>query len=1079
MANHSARLVLSISLALAASYWCVNPASLHAQTVSGTILGIVQDQQGGALAKAEVSARSVDTGAVRKTIAGDNGEYRIVSVPAGSYEISTSAAGFKTEVRSGIVVTVGGDVAVNFSLTVGAITEKVEVTGDAPQVDTSSSTLGGFVNSATIRELPLNGRDWLQLALLQPGAVLTASQNSADGSRPQRGNGLAISISGGRPTDNAFRIDGLIVNDYANGGPGSTLRVNMGVDAIREFSVLTNNYSAEYGRGSGGIVNAITKSGTNGVHGSAYYFHRNSALDTRNFFDKATPPFRRHQYGGAVGGAIRKDKTFFFTNYEGLTEVRSLSFSSDTISANPRNGILCGNAACTTSTPITVAPSVKPYLALYPLPNGPVTGNTGKFLLGAPRLGDEKYVIGKIDHYFSPTTTLFGSYSFDDAAVTIPDAYDLKTLAAPARRQNVVLSLQHLFSPTLINNTRVGVSRTFAGGSLDCCAKNPALENPALGFIPGRNLGSFVISGITVGQGAQSIAGIGATSFSIWGYTAPQVYNDLSWTKGRHSIRTGLSVERIQYNLNSPATPNGTWTFTSVQSFLQATPSAFASDFPGNDTPRGERMSLMAGYIQDDFRVRSNLTINLGMRYEMGTTIKEVNGKLANLRNFTDPNPTVGEPYYNNPTLRNFAPRVGFAWDPFGNGKTAIRGGFGMFDIIPLPYIFQSRIAASAPFALSGSLSSPPASSFPNRGFPLLVRSTLRTAHIELNPHRTYKGQWNLNIQRQLSRNTALTVGYVGSTGVHLAYGIQDSDQVPASLVTFSQSLNAYVFPIPAAGARIQRINPNFGQITSTEWRGHSSYHSLQANLVQRPVKGLTYQIAYTWAKSIDNSSATFNDTAESLNTQGAPYAFDPATNRGVSDFHIPHNVVLNFQYDLPILASMKANHLTNTVFGGWQIGGIYTRQSGGPFGLKVGGDPAFTGNNNAGSSQGVQRPMFLNVPGCSPNAITGDLNRYIKTECFTYPAPGVLGNLGRNTFHMPVFRNLDFSVFKNQNVWSEKLKAQFRVEMFNLLNNTNLAPQTLTIFDGTGKLLPAIQTPAGPTVNTSRQIQLGLRLLF
>jgi len=348
-----------------------------------------------------------------------------------------------------------------------------------------------------------------------------------------------------------------------------------------------------------------------------------------------------------------------------------------------------------------------------------------------------------------------------------------------------------------------------------------------------------------------------------------------------------------------------------------------------------------------------------------------------------------------------------------------------------------------------------------------------------LNPHRTYKGQWNLNIQRQLSKSMALTVGYVGSTGVHLAYGIQDSDQVPASLVTFSQSLHAYVFPIPAPGAKIQRINPNFGQITSTEWRGHSSYHSLQANLVQRPVKGLTYQIAYTWSKSIDNSSATFNDTAESLNTQGTPYAFDPATNRGVSDFNIPHNLVLNFQYDVPVFASIKANRFANTVLGGWQIGGIYTRQSGGPFGLKVGGDPAFTGNNNAGSSQGVQRPMFLNIPGCTPNATTGNINHYIKTECFAYPAPGVLGNLGRDTMSMPVFRNLDFSVFKNQNLWGEKLKAQFRVEMFNILNNSNLQPQTLTIFDGTGKLIPAIQTPAGPTVNTSRQIQLGMRLLF
>src|SRR5712691_7429313 len=322
--NHTFRLVLLVSFALAVSYWCVNPASLPAQTVSGTILGQIQDQQGAAIGRVEVTAKSLDTGAIRKTTADDAGAYQITSVPAGSYEVSASIAGFKTEVRSGISVTVGSDVSVNFSLTVGAVSEKVEVTAEAAQVDASSSTMGGFVNSTTIRELPLNGRDWLQLSLLQPGVNGNSAQNQNDLSRAQRGNGLAISISGGRPTDNAFRIDGIIVNDYANAGPGSSLHVNMGVDAIREFSVLTNNYSAEYGRGSGGIINAITKSGTNDVHGSAYYFHRNSAFDARNFFDgKNVAPFRRHQYGGAVGGPIRKDKTFFFTNYEALTEAKS------------------------------------------------------------------------------------------------------------------------------------------------------------------------------------------------------------------------------------------------------------------------------------------------------------------------------------------------------------------------------------------------------------------------------------------------------------------------------------------------------------------------------------------------------------------------------------------------------------------------------------------------------------------------------------------------------------------------------------------------------------------------------------
>ncbi len=412
MVNYIPRMVFFIGLALAASYLCVNPTSLHAQTVSGTILGTIQDQQGAVIPNAEVSTRSLDTGAIRKTNADASGNYRVSSVPAGSYEVSATASGFKTEVRTGVIVTVGGDSSVNFALTIGAITEKVEVSEAAVQVDTASSTLGGFVSSATIRELPLNGRDWLQLALLQPGVYMNTGQAQNDANRAQKGNGLAFSISGARQSDNGYRIDGLIVNDYANAGPGSSLRVNMGVDAIREFSVLTNSFSAEYGRGSG-VVNAITKSGTNEFHGSAFYFHRNSALDARNFFDNVIPAFRRHQYGGALGGPIKKDKTFFFTNYESLHETKGLSSSVDTISANAHNGLVCANTACTSTNQITVAPSVKPYLAFFPLPNGPVTGNTGKFLFGAPRLGEEDYVIGKIDHSFSSATTLSGSFVDD------------------------------------------------------------------------------------------------------------------------------------------------------------------------------------------------------------------------------------------------------------------------------------------------------------------------------------------------------------------------------------------------------------------------------------------------------------------------------------------------------------------------------------------------------------------------------------------------------------------------------------------------------------------------------------------
>ncbi len=1078
MRNNNFRLVL-LGFALVA----LIPALLSAQAVNGNILGIVQDQQGGAIAKAEITTRNIDTGAIRKVTSADNGEYRVTSIPAGPYEVTITAPGFKTEVRSGVGVTVGADVNLSFSMTVGAVTEKVEVTGEVAQVDTSSSAMGGFVNASTIRELPLNGRDWLQLTLLQPGALNNPGTPQADTSRASRGNGLQISISGGRPTENVFRIDGLVINDHSNNGPGSSLRVNMGVDAIREFSVLTNNYSADFGRGASGVINAITKSGTNDYHGSLYYFHRNSALDARNFFDaKTIAPFRRHQYGGAVGGAIKKDKTFFFTNYERLTEAKGLSFNSDTLSANGHNGIICvaaGSNTCASTKQVTIDPRIKPYLALYPLPNAGVTGDSGRFGFEAVRLGNENYVMGKIDHYFSPSTTMYGSYSFDDTTVSYPTIYNMKRGSAPSRRQTGLLSLQHIFSPTLINNTRVGINRTRAANEIDCCGTLPILADNAFGFIPGRPVGTFAVTGLR-----NQFGGIGEGGFNDFPYTAPQIYNDVTWTKGRHTLKFGGGIERVISNLDERNRPNGRWTFPSVEAMLTAQPTQFGGLVPGSDTIRGGRTSLIGAYLQDDFRVLPNLTLNLGVRYDMTTVIKEVNGKIANLRNVWDRTMTVGDPYYDNPTFKNFAPRLGFAWDPFKNGKTAIRGGVGMFDIVPLPYLLVNTFPRTAPFYKEGTLdgTGPQLSPlFPAGAFNLLSAATLQATRFQPNPPRSYKMQWNFNIQRQLTRSMALTVGYVGSTGVKLAQTIHDHNNAPFELGKFNG--RNWTFPIPPGGntALITRINPYFGQIRTTELRGHSSYHSLQVNLTQRLAKGLTYQVAYTFAKSIDNGSNTVS-TGENLNTVGGPWAFCERCDRGPSDFDIPHNLVSNFQYDIPVLAAVKSNKVANTILGGWQVGGIINLQTGGAYNLKITTDRAFAGSRTVGTTQGGQRPDYLgNLPGCTPAEVTtGNIDSLIKASCFAFPAAGTLGNLGRDLFRMPMFRNVDFSVFKNQNLLGEKLRMQFRVEMFNILNNTNLIAQTFTnTFTGSGAPISSLGTATAPTTNQSRQIQIGLRLLF
>src|SRR6266404_1294034 len=343
-----------VAVLVAAVSLLVNAPRSVAQTVAGRIVGTIRDSQAAVIPSASVSAKNLETGAERTTLSDASGGFNITSIPAGSYEVTASAPGFQKEVRSGVTLTVGASQRVDFTLKVGALQEEVVVTGEAPQVDTTTSTMAGLVSDRTIRELPLNGRDWLQLGALQAGVLIGLSKNPDLGENVTHGGGMFMSISGGRPTSNVFMVDGLVINDNANKSPGSALGVNLGVDAIREFSVLTSTYSAEYGRSSGGVINAITKAGTNMIHGTAFYFGRNSALDARNFFDPATiPPFRRHQFGGAVGGPIKTDKVFFFANYESLRQFLSESFSYDTLSPNARNGVVCANAACTATTPVT------------------------------------------------------------------------------------------------------------------------------------------------------------------------------------------------------------------------------------------------------------------------------------------------------------------------------------------------------------------------------------------------------------------------------------------------------------------------------------------------------------------------------------------------------------------------------------------------------------------------------------------------------------------------------------------------------------------------------------------------------
>ena len=1058
---------------------CGMSGAAGAQNTNGTISGTIHDASGAAMSGVTVSLKSVETGATREVTTNDQGEYEFVSLAAGGYDATATLTGFKTQLRQGIVLTVGANVAVNFSLSLGDVVEKVVVSEDTPQVDTQSATVAGVVGEATIRELPLNGRDWLQLATLQPGVIGGLEQQSSavsTNSRAARGNGENLYISGNRPTENLYLVDGLIVNDYANGSPGSGLNVNLGVDAVREFAVLTSDFGAQYGMTSGGVVNAIFKSGTNQIHGDAFGFFRNSALDARNFFDPAgsVPPFHRNQYGGSIGGPIKKDKAFFFGSFEGLNQDLSISEKSLTLSNGARTGVV-PNPGGPGNITVAIDPAIVPFLPLFPVANGADNGDgTAFYQFAGAETGHEYYAVGKFDYNFSDLTRFSASYQWDTGALLQPDLYNEKLLGSPSGHHNFTMSLQHSFTPNVVNTARIGVSRTFAADSQDVSAISPLVTTPSLGFFTGLPVGI-----ITAGN-LSTAGGLGASGADNFHFTSYQASDDVTYVRGRHTWQFGFLFDRIDDNFNSANVPLGEWDYNSVQDLLTNSPADFTSDFPGTNGARGLRSDVFGGYAQDTMRLRRNLTLTLGVRYETSTPVSEQNDKVATLVNLTDALPRVGGSFFNNPTKRNFAPRVGIVWDPTGSGKTAVRASFGMYDILPLPYLFINR-THGAPFFLQGTSQAPPPSDFPTNGLALLTANTARVAYVEANPHRAYNDQWNLSVQQQLNASTAVMVGYVGSHAVHVPMGVEDMDQVPLSDVTFGAN-GQLMFPIPPGSTfkqqvkNIQRINPNYGRIVGTLWRDYSKYNGLIAQLSKRMDHGVSFQASYTFSKNIDEGSATFSDN-EYLNTAGPSYAFVPSLQNGVSDFDIKHNFVLNGNWIIPVPESFHG--VTHAALGGWELGGIFTAHSGVPFTVKLASDQALTGNSRVNSSAGGQRPNFNPIPGCTTNPTTGNPNNYINVNCFSFPALGTLGNLGRNTLRGPAFDDLDFSLFKNVNLHQERYKLQFRAEAFNILNHANFGVQTTAVFNGSGVPLASAGVLQQPTLTTSRQIQLGVKFVF
>jgi hypothetical protein len=1076
-----------------------------AQVAGGTISGTVTDSSGAVIPNAQISINNVATGVSRTETANSDGFYSAPNLLPGTYEVTFTAPGFKTEVRSGITLTVGAAQVLNLTMQLGTTTETVHVTTEAPAVELASSDISAVVSASTVRELPLNGRSWTDLATLQAGvdAIQTQPSFASGSDRGNRGFGQQLTISGARPQQNNYRLDGISLNDYANGAPGSVLGGNLGVDAIREFSVLTSNYSAEYGKTSGGVVNATTRSGTNEFHGSIYEFLRNSRLDAANYFENAgglqKSPFKRNQFGGAIGGPILKNRTFFFADYEGVRQSKGITQVDLVPTLAARNGMLHDS----NGSPLpqfAVDPAAQKYLALYPKPNGPVTGNpdVAVFSFAGQQVVNENFVTTRLDHRLSEKDSLFGTYMFDRTPYASPDAFDNVQISTLTSRQIVAVEETHSFTPSFVNSVRFGYNHEAVNNNLSVKALNPAASDLALGSFASRDAAQVMIGSVDPLPG-----GIGGLPTYFYHWNSFQVYDDAFLTKGTHSLKFGVAVERMLSNASAFSDPNGIWQFNTLKDFLQNNPKRFQGGIASTVTPRDLRETLFGAYVQDDWRWKSNLTLNLGLRYEISSVPTEIQGKLAILRNISDAKPHLGDPLFGNPTLRDFEPRIGFAWDPFHNGKMAVRGGFGMFDVQPLPYQFILLTTLASPFFQYTAIN---AATTPIKFFNTLPSplpsNTLRATFIDPNPKRNYVMQWNLNVQYQLAPNLAAMVAYVGSRGVHQPFRVDDAD-----LVIPTKTSAGYLWPAPIGSGT--RINPNFGSVRGMFYLGRSYYDALELQLAKRMSHGFQVQGVYTWGKSIDTSSATVAGDAFG-NSISSLHWFDPRLSRGLSDFNIGRTLVLNGTWEVPSPTSLSGP--AAWPLSGWQLGLIFTASDGVPFTATfgTGGDPLGTL-----SSDDWDFPDRLGGPGCKTLTNPGNPNNYIKTQCFTVPSapsmdfwtkncdptppigPGgapqavpfpqcfnLRGNAGRNILIGPGITETDFSVFKNNYIKriSEAFNIQFRAEIFNLLNHANFAPpvtpNNTDIFDGTGAPT-GVAGRLSRTTTTSREIQFALKVIF
>jgi outer membrane receptor protein involved in Fe transport len=1031
---------------------------------SVTIFGSVTDTSGAVLAGARITATSAQTAFERVAVSDANGNYVISALPVGVYTIKTELAGFKTFQQERVEVQVDENRRVNVVLELGPLAESVTVAGENAQVDTRTGTLREVVDSRRIVELPLNGRNPLQLQLLVAGAGGRAGQGQAQND--------SVSINGSRTNSNNYALDGADNHDpYFN-----TPSVFPSPDALEEFSLQTSSYSADKGRNAGALMNAVTKSGTNQFRGTAFEFLRDEALNARNFFADSVPPFKRHQFGGTGGGPLRHDRTFFFLSYQRTTQEsapgsvtatvlsdaqRGGDFSqSATPLRDPRGGFFPGNII----PPTRLHPASQKFLeAFVPHANRP-----GGLLTFASEetLTDDQFIV-KADHHLSPANQLSGRmlYNFNDrgeATANLPGFL----AAIEYSNWSFVANDLHIFSPRFTN------ALTFSYNDID---------RRQLSVVPGNQTWTDFGAGFTRTFTASAPAGMHT---QVDGYFNAfsrfplnhfrkniQVSDVVTLTLGPHLFKFGGDVRRSILDLQEffRGDPfvrfRATFTGNAAADFLLGLPTVVEQIAEDSNHPRTTEYALFA---QDDFTVSPRLTLNLGLRWDPYLPFIDETDRFSQVRlgeqSKVFPTAPQGVVFAGDPgvprsiiekKLWNFGPRLGFAYDPFGTSRTSVRGGYGVF-YSQIRQQAHNQISTNQPFSLKLTINNPPGgidNPYETTGnpFPFVPpqtpeeRSTYRfltpltMTQWDPNFRNAIVQQWNVNVQQRLFGTYIATVAYVGSRGDHLF---------------MTSELNPAIFGRPGRTLDERRpLFPTFASITNQSSDARSEYHALQLSLNKRLSRGFSILSNYTWSRLLDNASA---------DGDGPPNPFDLNENWGISDLDLEHRFVTSFIWQMPEPA--KQPRWIRDLLGGWQTNAIVTLESGSPFGVASGRDNSQSGVNR-------DRADMIGNPELDPHRPRGELvARYFNTDAFVVNAPGTFGNSRRNLLRGPGFANVDFGLVKNVRLVRTHT-VQFRAEFFNLFNHVNLGnPVASVSAPNVGQIISA---------GSPRVIQLALKYSF